>query len=303
MFNETPLGVIELGSFSGFSEDQRTVVEEAAERIAIALHAASARDQLQKALETTQAQAEELQAQQEELKSANEELEEQTQALRQSEERLKTQQEELQATNEELEENSQALEQQKRDVEQANRALEKAGAEVEQRARELAVASKYKSEFLANMSHELRTPLNSLLLLSRSLADNREGTLTGEQVESAQVIYEGGNQLLSLINEILDLSKIEAGKMTLHMGPVRLSDLADTVRGQFTNLAKEKGLELEIEIGETAPAVIKTDRKRVGQILLNLIANALKFTEKGGVAVQFGGPATGRGPHTKRPFS
>ena len=290
VYNDAVLGVVEIGAFDAFSEDQRTFMEEGAQRIAIALHAAAAAQQVQKALKTTQRQAEELQSQQEELKAANEELEEQTEALKESEERLRNQQEELSATNEELEEKTQALERQKHEVEKANQELERARVEVEERARDLAMASKYKSEFLANMSHELRTPLNSLLLLARSLVDNREGTLTEEQIESARVIYDGGNQLLSLINEILDLSKIEAGKMDLHLEPVFLQDLADSLRERFQHMAKDKGLVFGVDIEQDAPTKIITDRKRVEQILGNLIGNAVKFTQAGKIGVRFGGP-------------
>ena len=288
VYNDAVLGVIEIGAFDAFSEDQRIFMEEGAQRIAIALHAATAAQQVQKALKTTQRQAEELQSQQEELKAANEELEEQTQALKESEERLKNQQEELRATNEELEEKTQALERQKHEVERANRELERARTEVEERAQDLALASKYKSEFLANMSHELRTPLNSLLLLARSLVDNREGTLTEEQLESARVIYDGGNQLLSLINEILDLSKIEAGKMNLHLEPVFLHDLADRLQQRFQHMVKDKALEFEIDIEQGLPDKITTDQKRVEQILGNLIGNAVKFTSSGQIRVRFG---------------
>ncbi len=280
VFNELTLGVIELGTFEAFSEDQRNFLEENAERISIALNSAFARQQLQKTLEVSQRQAEELQAQQEELRTSNEEMEEQTRLLKESEERLKTQQEELQVTNEELEEKNEMLERQKREVEEANRV-------VEEKAAELATASKYKSEFLATMSHELRSPLNSLLLLAQSLAQNKDGNLTDDQIESAGVIYGSGTDLLNLINEILDLSKIEAGRMELQLGTVQVSDLADGVRVFFGHVAEEKGLKLEVAVSGDAPTEIKSDRKRVEQVIRNLVSNALKFTEEGSVTVTF----------------
>jgi CheY-like chemotaxis protein/two-component sensor histidine kinase len=149
------------------------------------------------------------------------------------------------------------------------------------------MASKYKSEFLANMSHELRTPLNSLLILSRMLADNKEGNLTEEQTESATVIYNSGNDLLSLINEILDLSKIEAGRMEVNLKKVVIKNLADNISANFRHMLVDKGLSLEINVDENMPEFIKSDDKRLEQILKNLLSNAIKFTKKGGVTVGF----------------
>ena len=286
-------GVIEVGTLEDMSDLQLLYLSQAMPAIAISIETAQARERLSETLARSQALTEELEAQQEELKAANEELEEQTQALEESEEKLKAQQEELEATNEELEEKTEALERQKRDVEQTNRNLQQARAEIEERAEQLAIASKYKSEFLANMSHELRTPLNSLLLLARLLADNKEGTLTEEQIESAMVIYDSGNQLLSLINEILDLSRIEAGKVEMHFEKVGTDVLAGNIQDHFSHMAREKGLELVVEIGETLPKEIKTDRKRAEQIIRNLIANAIKFTEKGQITVKMDSPQKG----------
>ena len=283
IYNETVMGILELGSFDEFSELKTTFLEGISERVAIAINSSRARLELQSALEVTRKQAEE-------LKAANEELEEQTQRLQASEEELKAQQEELQVTNEELEEKTESLERQKQDIEQKNMELDQTGRELEERAEELARASKYKSEFLANMSHELRTPLNSILLLSSLLTDNKEDNLSEEQLEFANVIHGSGDELLSLIDEILDLSKIEAGQMELRMKEVLIRDLADSVKANFQHMADDKGLNLKIEVSETAPGDIFTDRKRVEQIIKNFMSNAIKFTEKGSVTVNFGPP-------------
>jgi len=285
-FNQEVKGVIEIASLEPFSNLHREFLDLVADSIGIAVQTAQSRERVKELLEASQRFIEELQTQQEELKTANEELVEQTQRLKESEERIKAQQEEMEVTNEELEEKNELLEQQKREVELARKA-------VEEKTVEVALASKYKSEFLANMSHELRTPLNSLLLLARGLAKNKEGNLTEDQMESARIIYVGGNDLLNLINEILDLSRIEAGRMDLRLGLVRISDLAAGVRASFGHMAKEKGIGLEVAVSDDAPAEITSDHKRVEQVIRNLLANAIKFTETGGVAVTFGIPAPG----------
>ena len=196
------------------------------ESIAISVNSAISRKQIQQLLEETQAQGEELQSQQEELKQMNEELEEQTQILKQ-------QQEELQMTNEELEEQTQSLEIKNKEVEAAR-------MDIEKKTNQLEITGRYKSEFLANMSHELRTPLNSLLILSKDLSENKKGNLNNDQVESAEIIYKSGNDLLLLINEVLDLSKIEAGKMSLNIERVPLKKLADSLTRDFRHLAEQK---------------------------------------------------------------
>ena len=279
-------GVIEVGTLNEMTDQQMEYLKQVMPAIALAVESAESRTKLTESLEESQSLTEELQAQQEELKTANEELEQQTQRLKESEEELKAQQVELQVTNEELEEKNELLGRQKRDV-------EKAGKDVEKQAEELALASKYKSEFLANMSHELRTPLNSLLLLSGLLTENKNGNLTPDQVETARVIHNGGMNLLSLINEILDLAKIEAGRMDLDLGAVLVSDLVGATRDAFQRLAGEKGLALDVNVADGVPDRIVTDRKRVEQIIKNLVSNAVKFTEKGGVTVTFRRPADG----------
>ena len=283
-------GVIEVGLLAEPTETELEYLSQASSGFAINVRTAQGRDRLAHALEQSQRLSAELQTQQEELRVANEELEEQTQLLRQSEEELKVQQEELQVTNEELEERNEALQQQRRDLEESNAQVERARLDTEKKAEELAVASKYKSEFLANMSHELRTPLNSLLILSNSLAENEEGNLTEDQVESAGVIYASGKDLLSLIEEILDLSRIEAGHLEIVTRDVSVQALADSVRTQFQHVAADKGVELRVVVADDAPGRMTTDRKRLEQIVKNLMSNALKFTEQGSVTTMFGRP-------------
>ncbi|HEV3448164.1 MAG TPA: response regulator, partial [Gemmataceae bacterium] len=223
------------------------------------------------------------QAQQEELKQSNARLEQQAASLRASEELLKTQQEELKQTNEELEEKARELTAQKAAVDTKNREIELAKLAIQERAEQLALTSKYKSEFLANMSHELRTPLNSLLLLAEMLANNADGNLTPRQIEFAQTIYNSGNDLQSLINDILDMAKIESGTMTVEPSEVPFTDLQDYVERTFVPVAQNKGLAFSSELAGVLPAAIYTDRKRLEQVLRNLLSNALKFTEQGKV--------------------
>jgi len=286
LFEQDVVGVIELASLEPLTDLHREFLDLVSEQIGIAIHRAQSRLQLNGLLEETQRQSEELQAQQEELRVSNEELEEQTQRLTKSEEHLQVQQEELRVTNEELGANNDLLQRQKQEVERARQATEEKAAEV-------ALASKYKSEFLANMSHELRTPLNSLLLLAQGLARNKEGNLTPEQVESAEIIHGGGGDLLTLINDILDLSKIEAGRMDLAMGKVRVDDVVEGVRTSFRHMAEERGIGFEVTVAEGTPGEFLSDYKRVAQVLRNLVSNAIKFTEQGSVTVAFGNPDPG----------
>lgn len=223
---------------------------------------------------------EELQSQQEELKQMNEELEEQAQNLKQ-------QQEELQMTNEELEEQTQALESRNKEVENAR-------VEIERKSEQLEVSSRYKSEFLANMSHELRTPLNSLLILSKDLSENKNKNLTEEQVESAEIIYKSGRDLLTLINEVLDLSKIEAGKMDVNVEKIELNNLINSILKDFRAQASQKGLALKSILADGIPPYIKSDQQRLNQILRNLLSNAIKFTEQGHIEIRVSPGSAGR---------
>ena len=289
-------GALEIGSFEEISGGKLDFLMSVSEAIGLAIATVENQVRLRALLEQTQVQAETLQSQQEELRSVNEELEQQAQALRTSEEELRQQQEELQAANEELSEKNEYLERQRAEIGLKNMELENIRLGLEQKARELEVSSRYKSEFLANMSHELRTPLNSLLLLSRSLMDNAGGNLNADQVEYARIIFRSGNDLLSLINEILDLSKIEAGKMALNLEEVSLSDLADTLTAAFRPMIDEKGLTLAVGIDEGLPESIQTDLQRTEQILRNLLSNAVKFCDHGGISLRFHRPEPGWKP-------
>ncbi|HSJ56849.1 MAG TPA: response regulator [Anaerolineae bacterium] len=285
-------GVVELGSFAEPNDEQMAFLSSVMEGVAIAFHVAQTRartldllQQTQQQAEELQAQTEELETQQDELRQINDELEEQTRILKESEQELQSQQAELEAMNEELSEKTHLLEQQRAAVAQQNRDLQTAHVELERRAEDLALASKYKSEFLSNMSHELRTPLNSMLILARMLADNEDGNLTGEQVESVRVIYESGQDLLALINDILDLAKVEAGRMEPHVAAVSLAGLLDELARDFAPVAQEQGLEFETRLEDRLAAEIQTDRQRLVQILRNLLSNAFKFTPQGRVTL------------------
>jgi CheY-like chemotaxis protein/signal transduction histidine kinase len=281
------LGVMELGFFRKLEPRDVEFMQRAAEMIGIAVRSARDRSRLESLLEETQRQSEELQTQQEELRVSNEELEEQGRLLRTSQAQLETQQAELEQTNVQLEEQTQALEIQRDD-------LERAQGDLEARAADLQRANQYKTEFLANMSHELRTPLNSTLILSKLLADNAQGNLTDEQVRFAQTIGGAGNDLLALINDILDLSKIEAGKVELQIEDIDLRFLADQMQATFEPIARQKGLGFSVSFDPAAPASMRGDRQRVGQILKNLLSNAIKFTERGDVSMQVRGLAGDR---------
>ncbi|TAN56349.1 MAG: response regulator, partial [Magnetospirillum sp.] len=270
------VAVIELASFLPFSEAQRALIEDALPVLALNLEILQRNLRTHELLMQTQMQAEELRVSEEELRSQSEALQVANEELRTSEEELRIQQDALQASNEELRLNSEAL--------------EIARAEADRRAVELDQASRYKSEFLANMSHELRTPLNSLLILSKSLADNDEGNLHPDQVESAEVVHESGAHLLALINDILDLSKVEAGKMQVAAAEIVIQNLASSLRRRFLPVAEDKGLALTIEIASDLPAEMRGDRGKLEQIIDNLVGNALKFTADGGVTVRLAHP-------------
>lgn len=281
VYNRVVKGVIELASIDQFTARERLFFETISFNTGVAINTAQSRQRVQELLEETQSQSEELQAQHSELENINAELEAQAEKLQASEEELKVQQEELQQTNVELEERSRLLE-------EKNEMILERNLEIQSKAEELAISTKYKSEFLANMSHELRTPLNSILLLSRLLSENHESNLSPEQIEYASVIQSSGKGLLTLIDEILDLSKIEAGKMELEYGEVKIALLKEELYGLFAPIAKDKGIEFHVSVKEEVPEAIESDRLRLEQILRNLISNALKFTKKGSVQLEIG---------------
>ena len=279
-------GVIELGFLHAVSPHERDMLARASESFGIGIRSARDRTRLEELLQETQRQSEELQTQQEELRVSNEELEEQSQVLKESQARLETQQAELEQTNTHLEEQAEEMRVQSESLVHAQRALTERAADLER-------ANQFKSEFLANMSHELRTPLNSSLILAKLLADNKDGNLTAEQVRYAQTISSAGNDLLTLINDILDLAKVEAGKIDLVIEPVRLAPLIEGLIRTFEPLTRDKGLTLGITIEPGTPERIETDRQRLGQILKNLLSNALKFTPAGEIQVRLSGQGTG----------
>ena len=278
--------VIELASFSEFSETHQSFLDQLMESIGIVLNTIAANMRTEGLLKQSQLLTAELQAQQEELKKTNDRLEQQANTLRQSEELLRSKQDELQRTNIELEDKAQLLSTQNSQVEAKNREVEQAKHDLEEKAEQLALTSKYKSEFLANMSHELRTPLNSLLILSKLLSANTQGNLTEKQVEFANSIHHAGSDLLALINDILDLSKIESGTVTLDIGETFFSSLRDHMDRTFAQVAQDKKLVFNIDFDPDLPRSIFTDDKRLQQIIKNLLSNAFKFTETGHVKLK-----------------
>ncbi|MDF0732019.1 response regulator [Pseudomonas entomophila] len=271
-------GVLELGFLRPLQERDGELLERVADNLGISIETARYRQRLQEVLAETQQLNEELQVQQEELKTANEELEEQSRVLKESQAHLETQQAELEQTNEQLAERTEALD-------RKNSELNQAQVELQARAEDLQRSSKYKSEFLANMSHELRTPLNSSLILAKLLAENGEGNLSEEQVKFAESIYSAGNDLLNLINDILDIAKVEAGKLEVRPETTQLERLVEGLRGMFQPLADDKGLAFSVQVEPQVPATLFTDRQRLEQILKNLLSNAVKFTERGQVSL------------------
>ncbi|MFD4261449.1 HAMP domain-containing protein [Streptomyces sp. NPDC058534] len=262
LFEGQVLGVIELASFTPFTQIQRDFLNQIAEMIATSVNTISVNTKT------------------EVLLSQSQEL---TEQLRERSEELEQRQKALQSSNAELEEKAELLAQQNRDIEVKNTEIEEARQVLEERAEQLAVSMRYKSEFLANMSHELRTPLNSLLILAKLLADNADANLSPKQVEFAETIHGAGSDLLQLINDILDLSKVEAGKMDVSPTRIALVQLVDYVEATFRPLTAEKGLDLSVRVSPELPATLHTDEQRLLQVLRNLLSNAVKFTDSGAV--------------------
>ena len=279
------LGVLELALFSSVESSRKQFLDAAAAMAGLILETLRADLETRKLLHTTQKQSEVLRAQEEEMRATNEtlrdkqrQLEEQAQQLRASEEELRAQSEELRLTNSQLEEKTLEISQQKNELEHAQ-------VQLKQKALDLQSASQYKSDFLANMSHELRTPLNSLLILAKGLADNDGGNLTGEQLESARIVYDSGKSLLALINDILDLSKIEAGKMDAVIEEFALKGFVAGIERNFRVVARERKLAFKVEIAPVLPAQLRSDSGKLAQIVTNLLSNAFKFTHQGSVGL------------------
>jgi HAMP domain-containing protein/CheY-like chemotaxis protein/putative methionine-R-sulfoxide reductase with GAF domain len=292
VFEEQVLGVIELATVRTFTSINQAFLEQIVETVGVVVATIIANTRTEELLKESQrltqelqSQSEELQSQQDELKRSNLELEDQAQSLKASEELLQVQQQELQHTNAELEEKAAQLAEQNRAIEVKNSEIELARGALEERAEQLAISSRYKSEFLANMSHELRTPLNSLLILAKLLSDNPGGNLTDKQVEFSRSIHGAGADLLALISDILDLTKVEAGKMELAPSPFALADLAADLEATFRPLADQKGLTLTVNVDPGAPVHLDTDGQRLEQVLNNLLSNAVKFTDSGSVTL------------------
>ncbi|EOR94827.1 Signal transduction histidine kinase [Arcticibacter svalbardensis MN12-7] len=281
-FEEKLIGVIELGFVKEITDLKLEFITEKIDGVGASLNSADVRAKLEKLVNQTQQQAETLEAQHEELTVTNEVLKQKTHQLQASEEELTVQQEELRQSNSELEEKAEMLEERNFAVEQAREAI---GV----KARELEQSSKYKSEFLANMSHELRTPLNSILILAKILKDDKFKTLNADQIKYAGVIHNAGSDLLNLINDILDLSKIESGKMDIELEDVDLRELSSNMQHLFDEVARNKKIDFNCQIEKGTPISVHSDKQRMEQILKNLLSNAFKFTsEKGNVTVTIG---------------
>ncbi|MEU7189374.1 HAMP domain-containing protein [Streptomyces sp. NPDC045369] len=262
LFEDKVLGVIELASFQPFTQIQKDFLSQIAEMIATSVNTISVNTKTEVLLKQSQ---------------------ELTEQLKERSGELESRQKALELSNSELEEKAEQLRAQNRDIEVKNTEIEEARQVLEERAEQLAVSMRYKSEFLANMSHELRTPLNSLLILAKLLADNAEGNLSPKQVEFSETIHGAGSDLLQLINDILDLSKVEAGKMDVSPTRIALVQLVDYVEATFRPLTAEKGLDFSVRVSPELPATLHTDEQRLLQVLRNLLANAVKFTDSGAV--------------------
>ncbi len=285
VFADEVQGVLELAAFEDFDQAARDLLESVVTGLGAVIAAIADRARIEGLLHEAQRLQEEAQAQSEELQVSNEELAQKSEALEEQRAQLEAQTEELRVANEEGEQRSEELRLANDALSREKIELEAAREAVESKSRDLETASRYKSEFLANMSHELRTPLNSLLILAKSLATNEERNLSEDQVECATVIHEAGHDLLTLINDILDLSKVEAGRLEIIPAEVAPGQIAEAMQRQFGPTASQKNLELRIEVAEGTPGGIVTDAHRVEQILRNLLSNAFKFTKAGSVVI------------------
>jgi HAMP domain-containing protein/signal transduction histidine kinase/CheY-like chemotaxis protein len=300
LFEGEVKAVCELASFKSFSDIHLALLDQLTESIGIALNTISATMRTEELLKESQALAEKLQIQQGELTKTNRRLEQQAATLQTSEELLRTQQEQLQKKNEELQEKAVLLAEQKSEVEEKNREVEQARRALEEKAQQLELTSRYKSEFLANMSHELRTPLNNLLILARMLSENSDGNLSDKQVKYAETIHASGQDLLTLINDILDLARIESGNMLIELTDVTFQEINHTTERMFRHVAESKGLDFKVELDQRLPVSINTDLARLQQVIKNLLANAFKFTEQGSVKMQVAPASYGWTPGHKQ---
>jgi signal transduction histidine kinase/CheY-like chemotaxis protein len=285
IWQDQTIAVIEFSSFGRFDVEHQLLMTELTPIIAVAFHTAKSREIKSGLLELNKTYVLDLQMQHEKLQKSNIDLKEQTQELKASEEELKLSEEELRQQSDELKSNNEELEEQQELLEIQSSSLLKSQKETLSRAEELYKASQYKSEFLANMSHELRTPLNSLLILSQSLAENKMSNLNKQQIQEAQVIHKSGRSLLVLINDIMDLSKVEAGKLDINIDKASIKDLCNELEELFRGIAKENALEFVVIIEDDTPEYIETDTFRLKQILKNFLANAFKFTHHGRVSL------------------
>ncbi len=286
LFEGTVNGVIEIGTVHELTDLHIEFTKNISETIGIAINSTKSRKQLENLLEETTKQAALLNEQKVQMAKYNKELESQQKELQSASEKLEAQTEELQQSNVELEVKSLKLEEQNKNIKFQKEAIQSSKELIEIKAQEVEIASKYKSEFLANMSHELRTPLNSLLILSESLANNKQGNLTEKQIEKASVINQGGNDLLTLINEILDLSKVEAGMMEVLVESVSIKNMMALSGDLFRPIAEKKGLEFNVDIEKGLGDKMDSDSQRIGQVLKNLLSNALKFTSSGRIGIK-----------------
>ncbi|MGH8686949.1 MAG: response regulator, partial [Burkholderiales bacterium] len=300
LFDGEVKAVIELATTGKFGAAHLSFLDQLTESIGIVFNRVEANVRTAALLEQSQSLTVELQSQQAELKKTNDRLAQQAADLQNSERLLKKQQEELQHANESLQEKAMLLSEQMTQVEYKNREVEQARSALEDKAEQLALSSRYKSQFLANMSHELRTPLNSLLILAKLLSDNAGNNLAPKQIDYAQAIYAAGVDLLSLINDILDLAKIESGTVSLDFAPLRLAELRDYVERAFREMAADKRLGFVVEVDPRLPSTLRTDEKRLQQILKNLLSNAFKFTEKGEIALRVSAAGAGEAPGSLR---
>lgn len=286
LFEGQLLAVIEVATLHHFAPIHLSFIEQLTEDIGIVLNTIQTNTRTEDLLAQSQTLAKELRQQQLEMTETNKRLEQQTVSLQKSQQQLRQKQDELEVTNLQLEERATQVLLQKEDVEQKRREIERAHRALEEKAEQLALTSKYKSQFLANMSHELRTPLNSLLVLSQILLENNEGNLTQTDIDFLTTIYDAGSELLELINDILDISKIESGTVSLNMSEVILKDSIADVERAFRQSMSRKNIDFIVELDASSPYSLQTDAKRLNQVLKNLLSNAFKFTNEGSVKLR-----------------